>query len=120
MANQVPKAGPGVAPRLASAIQPREENPHGLPVELPQARAITIDPEIPGVAAQLRVQLSEEVAHPAVPVRPTPRGVPLQGRPQALARGPARQVGTPLAIPTPAKLEAQEGAGLRPLAGSRD
>lgn len=118
--NQVPKAGPGVAPRLTAPIQPLEENPYGLSVELPQARAVAIDPEIPVVAAQLLVQLSEELAHPAVSVRPTPLGVPVQGCPQALARGPARQVGTPLAIPTPAKLEAQEVEGLRPVPGSRE
>ena len=33
---------------VASAIQPLEENPHGLPVELPQARAIAIDPQFRG------------------------------------------------------------------------
>src|SRR3990170_4205066 len=104
MANQGQKAGPGIAPRLASPIQPLAENPHGLSVELPQARAIAIDPEIPGVAAQLLVQLLEEIAHPPVTVRPTPLRVPMQGRPQALACGPALQVGTPLAIATPAKL----------------
>src|SRR3970282_2780345 len=118
MANQGQKAGPGIAPRLSSPIQQLEENQHGLSVELPQARAVAIDPEIPVVAAQLLVQLLEEIAHPAVTVRPTPLRVPMQGRPQALARGPARQVGTPLAIPIPAKLEAQEVEGLRPLAGS--
>src|SRR3970282_2604698 len=119
MANQGQKAGPGIAPRLSSPIQQIEENPDGRSVELPQARAVAIDPEIPVVAAQLLVQLLEEIAHPAVTVRPTPLRVPMQGRPQALARGPARQVGTPLAIPIPAKLEAKEVEGLRPIAGSR-
>jgi len=48
-------------------------------VELPQARAIAIDLEIPVVAAQLLVQLAEEIAHPAVVGRPTPWGT-LKGR----------------------------------------
>lgn len=102
------QTSPRVTPGLATPVQPLVQDPHRREVELPQAATVAVDPEVTIVAQEFPVQLSEQIPHPPMAVRPTPDREPAQRCPQAPARRPALQVRTALAVPSPAELEAQE------------
>jgi hypothetical protein len=108
VAKPLDKTCPRVAPPLAAAIQPREQDPHGMAEELLQAGGVAVHAIIAVVTPQFDVQVPEHVPYPAATRVPAPGGEPLERVPPFLARRTALQMGLATAIRPPAKLKAQK------------
>src|SRR3990170_626612 len=102
------EASPGIAPSLASSVEPLEQDPQRLTIELLKTPVVAHYSIVLIVAPQLGVQLPEQFPRFQVPDMPAPLGETCQGGPQSLPCRPALQVRLPLPVFPPVELEPQK------------
>ena len=108
MIEQIVEALPVETPALAPPVQPFEQYPCRLPVELVQPVRVVHHSVVVVIPTKLQLQLREEQSKANVAILLAPLGEVGQRVSEFLSRSPAVQMRPALAIPPPEELEAEE------------